>query len=221
MKSRLSNQRNHALTLVEVLVVIVVLVVLVVLLLPAFISDRPRHAPRIYCVNNLKEIGLAYRLWAGDNNDKFPMQVSITDTNGGTLELISTGNVVTTFQIMSNELSTPKILYCTADKDHTRATDFTTNFSAKNISYFIGVDADQTHPQMNLSGDDNFAINGVLVKSGILELSTNAPVSWTSARHHFAGNIGLADGSVQEVTQNGLRQTLQQTGFATNRLAIP
>jgi hypothetical protein len=31
----------------------------------------------------------------------------------------------------------------------------------------------------------------------------------------------MADGSVQQVSQNGLRQAVQQTGVATNRLAIP
>jgi hypothetical protein len=55
----------------------------------------------------------------------------------------------------------------------------------------------------------------------LLELSTNAPISWTSARHHFAGNIGLADGSVQQFTIQRLQNALQQTGLATNRLAIP
>jgi len=141
MKPRFSNQTNRPLTLVEVLVVIAVLAVLFALLLPTG-PHVGQKAIRINCVNNLKEIGLAYHIWAGDHEDKFPMQVSITDTNGGgTMELISTGNVFATFQIMSNELSTPLILYCTADKDRTRATDFTTNFSAKSISYFVGVDA--------------------------------------------------------------------------------
>jgi hypothetical protein len=74
---------------------------------------------------------------------------------------------------------------------------------------------------MLLSGDDNFEIGGVPVKSGLLELSTNTPISWTAARHKFVGNIGLSYGSVQQVTQSGLRQAVQQAGFATNRLAIP
>jgi prepilin-type N-terminal cleavage/methylation domain-containing protein len=220
MQPRFSNQRNHALTLIEVLVVIVIFAVLAAMFLT---TNNPsnRHTSRINCVNNLKEIGLAYRIWAGDNNDKFPMQVSITDTNSGTMELAATGNVVATFQIMSNELSMPILLYCTADKDHTHATNFTTDFSAKNISYFIGIDANQNYPQGVLSGDDNFEISGVPVKSGLLQLSTNAPISWSAARHKFAGNIGLADGSVWQTDDKSLLQKLQTTGLATNRLAIP
>jgi prepilin-type N-terminal cleavage/methylation domain-containing protein len=221
MKPRFSNQRNHALTLVEVLVVIVVLAVLVVLAILHVNNEDNwrRKALQINCVNNLKEISLAYRIWAGDNNGKFPFEISVT--NGGSMELAATGDVVTTFQIVSNELTTPKLLICPGDIERfPPAKNFITQLVGK-ISYFVGLNASANFPQSLFSGDDNFAIGGVPVKSGLLELSTNTPVLWTSARHHFAGNIGLADGSVWQVTQNGLRQTLQKTGSATNRLAIP
>jgi prepilin-type N-terminal cleavage/methylation domain-containing protein/prepilin-type processing-associated H-X9-DG protein len=221
MKPRFANQRNHALTLTEVLVVIVVLAVLAVVGMHVLIviATRNNGADRINCVSNLKQIGLAYRLWAGDHNDKYAMQVSVT--NGGAMELIATGNVVACFQVMSNELSTPRILVCPADDKSVWVTNFTTDFSSKNISYFVGVDADQDHPQRILSGDDNFEIGGVPVKSGLLGISTNTRIAWTSARHKYAGNIGFADGSVQEVTTEGLQNALRQTGLATNRLAIP
>jgi len=38
----------------------------------------------ISCSNNLKQLGLAYQVWAGDNDGKFPMAVSVA--NGGALE---------------------------------------------------------------------------------------------------------------------------------------
>ena len=151
------------------------------------------------------------------------------------MELVVTGNVVLVFQVMSNDLSTPKVAYCPNDKDHAIATDFNSDFTAKNISYFVGLDADPQHPQMFLSGDDNFALDGVPEKSGLLELSTKAPVAWTSGRHDDSynavlgplrriisfGNISLADGSVAAVRNSGFKNLLSQTGAATIRLAIP
>ena len=208
-------------TLFEVGVVIAVLMVLALIILPTI---RDPHgiskAPRIVCVNNLRQICLAYRIWEGDNGDKYPMGVSVT--NGGSMELVATGNVVQSFLVMTNELSTPKILFCPADTTRTMANSFASPVGNSNISYFVGVDVtNDINPQMILSGDDNFEIRGVPVKSGLLELPTNAPVVWTAARHKLAGNIGLADGSVQEVTQYGLQQAFQQTGLATNHFALP
>jgi len=232
MKLRTSNQRNRALTLTEALVVIGVLAIVVALLLPGLAAAK-RGPQKINCVSNLKQIGIAYRLWEGDNNFKYPMAVSVT--NGGAMELIATGNVAACFQVMSNELSTPKVLLCPEDIRRVRATNFST-LNSSNISYFVGLDADPSRPQMFLSGDDNFAINGVPVKSGLLKLSMNIPVAWASGRHRhvaynshfwvparyqFFGNLGMADGCVQQVTTDFLQKALQQTGVATNRLVLP
>jgi len=122
---------------------------------------------------------------------------------------------------MANELSTPRILVCPADADRSVAKNFNAGFGNSTVSYFAGVDAKDDHPAMFLAGDDNFAIDGVPVKSGLLLLATNAPVSWTAGRHINQGNIGLADGSVQTTSSSFLRQLLVQTGVATNRLALP
>jgi len=214
-------------TLTEVLVVIIVLAVLIFIFLPNYLSNRPHPAYRSQCVNNLKQIGLAYRVWAGDHNDKFPMELSVT--NGGTMGLADGRNAWINFFVMSNELSTPKVLICPLDTKSILATNWGRGFNNLNISYFIGLNADQDHPHVFLSGDDNFTIGGFSVKSGLLELSTNIPIAWADTRHEMCGNIVLADGSVQ-LSNNGsvqlpnnssLPNLLRQTGAATNRLAIP
>ena len=83
MRIQRATNQIKGLTLIEVLVVIAVIVLLAAMFLPALPSH---HRPsRINCSNNLKQIGLSYRIWAGDNGDKFPMEVSVT--NGGTMEL--------------------------------------------------------------------------------------------------------------------------------------
>jgi len=144
------------------------------------------------------------------------MQISVT--NGGAMELVATGNVVATFQIMSNVLSDPVLLSCPEDGGYFATTNFSADFTARNISYFVGLDAMDTQPQTLLSGDDNLVVNGTKARSGILNLHTNDSLAWTGERHGGDGNIGLADGSVQELNSAGLTAT---AGLATNRLAIP
>ena len=226
MKPRCSNQRNRALTLTEVLVSVAVVCVLTGVAYLAFHRPKPVHrivhqnqSSEIQCVNNLKQIGLAFRIWEGDNGDKLPMRVPAK--KGGAMEPALRGNVAPVFQVMSNELATPKILVCPADADHLIAENFTAGFDNSTVSYFAGVDARDDKPAMFVAGDDNFAISGRPVKSGLLLLASNAPVSWTATRHVNRGNIGLADGSVQTTTSSFLRQLLVQTGVATNRLALP
>jgi len=201
VKPHVFNHKTAALTREEVLVVIVVLAILVGVVLLSL--RQPRDWAKedwrktTWCVNNLKQVGLANRLWEGDNNDKYPMQVSMT--NGGSMESVAVGNVVTTFQVMSNELSTPKLVLCPQDLNRDYATNFTADFNNSRISYFVAVDADKNSPQTLLSGDANFAIGGVPIKSGLLKFYSNAPIAWSAARHKYSGNILLADGSVQSL----------------------
>jgi competence protein ComGC len=218
MKPRIAHRQTAAMTRVELVAVVFVIAVLLVMVLPALNASR-RRGSYISCASVVKQVVLDFRVWANDNHDKFPMEISVA--NGGTMELAATGDVVATFQIMSNELSTPKVLFCPYDTKRSYATNFSVGFSSKNISYFIGIDAKTNSPQAFLCGDDNFAISGVPVKSGLLNLESSAPVTWTAARHHFTGNIGLFDGLVNIVASSGLTNLLQQTGLATNRLAIP
>lgn len=231
MKTQRATRSGRGFTWVELLVVICILAVVAALLLPALAAAK-RKSSRIDCVNCLKQNALAFRIWEGDNGDKFPMQVSVT--NGGAMELALAGDVAGIFRVMSNELSTPKVLVCPQDTARHYTTNFTTDLNNQTISYFVGLDADDKSPQMILSGDDNLEVNGVRVRPGILNLSTNAPVEWTENERHGhpqqwsilkqhlrAGNIALADGSVQPTTVARLQQAFQQTGVATNRWVIP
>jgi len=215
MKPYCSKSRDNGLTLLEVLVVIFILCFAALTILPPGHTSG-RKAQQISCVNNLKETSLAFRIWEGDNHDLYPMAVSCT--NGGAMEQVTIGQVARVFEVMSNELSTPKILICPADDDHVIATNFSKGFSAKNISYFVGVNANETNPQMFLTGDDNFEIDGVLVKSGLLNLTTNPLISWSSARHKFVGNVAMTDGSVRQLGTGGLQDCIK---LATNQIAIP
>jgi prepilin-type processing-associated H-X9-DG protein len=235
------NEMRRGFTLTDLLLTILALASM---LLVFWQAARPRGcvAQRISCSNNLKQVGLAYRQWAIDNGDKYPMSVSVT--NGGVMEYIGKGIVWPTFSVMSNELNTPKIVFCPQDADRRRimATTFArsvpsgqlgTAFTGDtNVSYFVGMDADETQPQMFLSGDDNLLVGGpaagtggaikrVPVRPGVLSLWTNTPLAWSEARHQKQGNVGLADGSVQGFSSSRLAEGLRNTGVATNRLVFP
>ena len=212
-----SKYRQCGLTVWETLLVVAVLAVLAALFLPGLAKSRMK-VKRIGCTNNLKQIGLSFRLWAGDNNDKFPDQVSVT--NGGTRELVGSGMAYVHFLVMSNELSTPRILVCPADTNRLAATNWN-SFGNGNLGYFVALNATDRQPQMFLSGDDNFKVNGVKPRPGLLELWTNSTIAWLPTRHFYGGNIGLADGSVQGFSSARLQLALVETGMATNRLVVP
>jgi prepilin-type processing-associated H-X9-DG protein len=218
MKPQLSSQRNAAMTLFEVGIVVAVVMILFVVFAPALFKQR-RVPSRIACTNNLKQTVLSFKLWAGDNNDVLPMGISVT--NGGSMELAATGNVLQTFLVMSNELGTPRILFCPNDTKRFSINNFG-GLSNSNISYFISADmTNDLNPQAILIGDADLTLGGKLLKPGLTALWTNDPVAWSTTRHVNSGNIGLADGSVQSTTTGSLRTDLQQTGLATNRFALP
>jgi type II secretory pathway pseudopilin PulG len=216
MKISLSK-RNRAMTLIELFVIVAVLALLAALLLPALVGAKAR-AIRMSCVNNLKVTGLAFRIWAGDNGDKYPMEVS--GTTNGTMEFITGTNAFRHFQVMSNELSTPMVVTCPSEQDYFKRATNWTDFNNSNISFFVGIDANETNSQMILSGDHNLT-NGTTVKNGLLDLDTNHSSDWTAEMHNKVGNVLLSDMSVQQVDTRGLRKLVANTGLATNRLQMP
>ena len=234
----MKHQPKKAFTLIELLVVIAIIAILAAMLLPALAAAK-KKAQKISCVNNLKQIGLSFRLWEGDNGDKFPMQLFANQ--GGAADYISRSTTPgpgpstpspyapwAEFQIMSNQLSTTKIIYCPSDNLHTLAI---TNFAAitgANLSYFVNGDAIESDPQLVMTGDDSIgaggAGNGVSTGrySSYYQYSAAAAAgngwAWTVDLHNGSGNIQLADGSVQSVTINGLKTALNN---GTNTVVAP
>jgi prepilin-type N-terminal cleavage/methylation domain-containing protein len=166
----MKQQTKKAFTLIELLVVIAIIAILAAMLLPALAAAK-KKAQKISCVNNLKQVGLAFRIWSGDQNDKYPM--SVTPGNGGaSTYVLSTASGTPTcpnmvFMVMSNELSTPKVAYCPSDSYHTtQPTNFNLSFSGGNAvvptssglgqcSYFVNANATDADPQQILTGDMN------------------------------------------------------------------
>ena len=201
MQTTPSRTTGRAFTLVELLTVIAIIGILAAMLMPA-IQGAMARAKRVWCENNLRQVGLGFHLFMHDHGGKFPMAVPMG--GGGAQEFVRNGYLMPgafyfsyrQFAPLSNEIVMPAILVCKADEKRFPATSFAA-LQNTNLSYFVGVNADFSQPGTVLAGDRNLACSPSPSPT-ILHTASGAAFWWTSELHTFNGNALYADDHVEE-----------------------
>ncbi|HAV65423.1 MAG TPA: hypothetical protein DCY13_23985 [Verrucomicrobiales bacterium] len=139
----------------------------------AFNQARTK-ASSIACVNNLKQIGLAFRIWAQDNDGRFPPN----------------------FNSMSNELAVAKTLCCPEDKANVER--------ALALFHSAGLPSEEEGYYRSIAAAwAQWPINGGSYEMLGANLHEDSPgiVNKIIARCRIHGHYGLGDGSVHQAPQ--------------------
>lgn len=223
-----SKSRHHrftplsALTRLEVMVIIAGLALLVMVALPPLLMARAKRT-RIACVNNLNNIGLAFRIGTFALQSFVPPWRAETDLGGTIQHATNPAALWRHFAAISNEISHPKLFICPSDRERRAATSWSEFTNNRFVSYALGLSVSEESPQSILGADRNLRLDGAVLSNAIISFSSNALVTFDRRLHNEAGNLLMGDGSVQQVPSHNLseffRDAHQATG--TNVLAFP
>ena len=225
------SEISAAFTRAELLITLAVLSLLVAIVLPALAHDRARSA-RIICANNLRQISAAQQLWGNDHNDLPPVMVPLND--GGTRLHPLAANAWLHFAWLSNELATPKVIFCPSDTGKP-AEEFTgspingylnPNFANRATSYFVAYSSIYGDPrQAIIGGDRNVTVEGA---DGCSFLNVASRIGggggrWTTNLHNLVGNAQARDGSVEMLSSEEMQARMLRRfdDNSTKHIAIP
>ena len=190
--------------MIELLVVMAVIGILASLYLPVM-SRAKSKAKQVQCVSNLHQIGVAFRIFAGEHDGRYP--AAVRERYGGLKESAGIGGAYRHFQAVAGSLDSPRLLLCPTDRLR-----HSTNWAAltdENVSYLVGVDA-QPNNQFHILAADRNITNRVGRTKPVMRVAAEARVEWTPALHGREGNLLFADGRVEFADDRKLAAAIRQ-----------
>ena len=221
------TRKCGAYTLMDLLVTITIIGILSACILP-IISRGMRAAKRFQCQSNLKQIGMAFRAFSKDHEDRLPWQLTDEQKRAEFGErYFWEPNVVFSAPRMKIELDDPRLLASPCDpvreqvnqttEDRWRGHTPRNPMPAKAISYLLCEGGDTSMPKTILALTRNISTD---------DLKTARWVGSSEGRRESMGLLGknkgqilLADGSVVKSSNSDLKgrgpvvkRHLQSTG---------
>jgi len=219
----------------ELVLVMATVVLLAGVAFPTLGNTKTR-SQRISCFANLRQIGHAIHVWGNDHGNRTPWRTGFSE--GGTFFSTSPFKNAAWYQFasLSNELVTPEILVCPADKNVGAERVIATTWSASDpsggyrtlgfrdlaTSYTVALDAFFDQPRSILSSDRNVrdagrnsACSAGVGDANFFIVGPSSPgQGWTNAIHFQGGNVLFYDGAVGQISSADFSNTLNAPYFS-------
>jgi len=221
------SRAGQAFTRLEVFFVISGLMLMISVCLP-LLANTSLRSDQIACLNNLRQIGIAFQAWGTDYEDNRPWFVSTNASgplSGGTRFHPLWNNAYLHYTVLSNHLA-PQALADPADPRKRAAQRWDAlpqggflnpGFANNALSYMLGVHSSIAEAKAILSADRNVAFSGAggcsIGFSSVAILTVrpeNSFRGWTNGPHGLLGNVLFSDGQVESTSNDRLKARLFQ-----------